>query len=87
MQNIAVLVGLAVLAWYAKDWLANKNWASLFSSFMPAKTDTTNSVVNVVGSWETLRALCKNQGRLEALAKLDEMFPLLNKVEEPKKVV
>lgn len=79
MQTIAAIAAVAMLFMWGKDKLAGVSLAS-FTSLLPAKKQT---VATVVESWEALATVLESHGRLEALAKLNEMFPLLNKVSAP----
>ena len=44
--------------------------------------DDKNALVNIVQKWEILKDSCKENNLTEAVAKLDEIFPMLIKVDK-----
>lgn len=46
--------------------------------------DSNDDLIEVVKKWDDLKAACENNGLTEAVAKLNEIFPVLIKVEKTK---
>lgn len=73
MYGLLGIAGL-MLVLYLKDQVSSWNMWSYF--------DKTQSHVGLVKDWERFRNTCKTHGCTEAIAKLDDIFPLLLKKDE-----
>lgn len=83
-MNTLVLIGGALLIFLSVKDKLPQLW-QFVTNFLPDKKSSvaaTNitSLTSTVEVWVNLRTLCEQQNRVEALTKLDELFPLLNKV-------
>lgn len=45
-----------------------------------------DDLIDIVRKWDSLRDACEKSGLNDAVVKLDEIFPVLIKVEKPEKV-